>query len=68
LHELVGDIVRNLRLDVLQAVKSYADTQIAEEDRPAFIEMIQEEIKRLHKGIIARYRIRPKGLEGDLFA
>lgn len=59
LHELVADIVRNVRLDVLQMVKNYADDQITQEDRPAFIEMVQEEIKRLHKGIIARYRIRP---------
>lgn len=59
LHELVADIVRNVRLDVHQVVKNYAVDQIIENDRPAFIEMVQEEIKRLHKGIIARYRIRP---------
>jgi hypothetical protein len=59
LHEVVADIVRNLRLDVLQAIKQYADEQIIDKDRQAFVEMVQEEIKRLHKGIIARYRIRP---------
>lgn len=59
LHEIVADIVRNLRLDVLQAIKQYADEQLNGEDRQAFVEMVQEEIKRLHKGIIARYRIRP---------
>lgn len=59
LHEIVADIVRNLRLDVLQAIKQYADEQLNDEDRQAFVEMVQEEIKRLHKGIIARYRIRP---------
>lgn len=63
LHEIVADIVRNLRLDVLQAIKQYADEQLNDEDRPAFVEMVQEEIKRLHKGIIARYRIRPSEFE-----
>lgn len=59
LHELVADIVRNRRLDVIAAVREYADESISQEDRPAFIEMVKEEIRRLHKGVIARYRIRP---------
>lgn len=63
LHEIVADIVRNLRLDVHQAIKQYADEQLDKEDRQAFAEMVQEEIKRLHKGIIARYRIRPSEFE-----
>ena len=63
LHEIVADIVRNLRLDVHQAIKQYADEQLVKEDRQAFAEIVQEEIKRLHKGIIARYRIRPSEFE-----
>ncbi len=59
LHEVVANVVRNLRLDVLQTIKHYANEQIIDKDRQAFVEMVQEEIKRLHKGIIARYRIRP---------
>lgn len=59
LHEVVANVVRNLRLDVLQTIKQYANEQIIDKDRQAFVEMVQEEIKRLHKGIIARYRIRP---------
>jgi Fic/DOC family len=68
LHEIVADIVRNLRLDVHQAIKQYADEQLGKEDRQAFAEMVQEEIKRLHKGIIARYRIRPSEFEAWLKA
>ena len=68
LHEIVADIVRNLRLDVHQAIKQYADEQLDKEDRQAFAEMVQEEIKRLHKGIIARYRIRPSEFEAWLKA
>jgi len=63
LHEIVADIVRNLRLDVHQAIKQYADEKLDKEDRQVFAEMVQEEIKRLHKGIIARYRIRPSEFE-----
>ena len=28
-------------------------------DRAAFVEMVQDEVKRLHPGMIARYRLRP---------
>ena len=59
LHELVADIVRNKRMDVLGVITRYADNRIDEETRPAFVEMVKEEIRRLHEGIIARYRIRP---------
>ena len=59
MQELVADIVRNRRLDVSKAVGQYAEDSIDEQDRPAFIEMVEEEIKRLHPGIIARYRLRP---------
>ncbi|MDD5107171.1 MAG: Fic family protein [Desulfuromonadaceae bacterium] len=68
LHEIVADIVRKLRVDVHQAIKQYADEQLGKEDRQAFAEMVQEEIKRLHKGIIARYRIRPSEFEAWLKA
>lgn len=59
MQELVADIVRNRRLDVSEAVGRYAEEAIDEQDRPAFIEMVEDEIKRLHPGIIARYRLRP---------
>ena len=59
LHKLIGDIVRSQRLDVEAAIVSYANEQLEQEDRPAFVEMVKKEISQLHVGIIARYRIRP---------
>jgi len=59
LHELVADIVRNKRSEMLQAIEQFAETRIDEQNRAAFVEMVQDEIKRLHPGIIARYRLRP---------
>lgn len=59
LHELVADIVRNKRPEILQAIAQFAEKRIDEPNRIAFVEMVQDEIKRLHPGIIARYRLRP---------
>lgn len=59
LHELVADIVRNKRPEILQAIEQFAETRIDAQNRAAFIEIVQDEIKRLHPGIIARYRLRP---------
>jgi hypothetical protein len=59
LHELVADIVRNKRLDILQTIEKFAEKRIDAQNRSAFVEMVQDEIKRLHPGIIARYRLRP---------
>lgn len=59
LHELVADIVRNKRPDILQTIQQFAEKRIDEQNRSAFVEMVQDEVKRLHPGIIARYRLRP---------
>lgn len=59
LHELVADIVRNKRPDILQTIERFAEKRIDKLNRSAFVEMVQDEIKRLHPGIIARYRLRP---------
>lgn len=59
LHELVSDIVRNKRLNVLEFTRKYAKDHIDKKDQDVFIEMLQDDIKRLHSGIIARYHIRP---------
>lgn len=55
----MADIVRNKRLDILQTIEQFAEKRIDEQNRSAFVEMVQDEIKRLHPGIIARYRLRP---------
>ena len=59
LHELVADIVRNKRSEILQTTEQFAEKGIDEQNRTAFVEMVQDEIKWLHPGIIARYRLRP---------
>jgi hypothetical protein len=58
LHELVANIVRGKHLEILQMIKQYTDENVPEDDRAAFVELVQDEIKRLHPGIIARYRLR----------
>ncbi len=59
MHELIGDIVRYQHQDVERVIASYSDEKLKQEDRPAFVEMVTKEIKHLHVGIIARYRIKP---------
>ncbi|KJS02586.1 MAG: cell division protein Fic [Desulfobulbaceae bacterium BRH_c16a] len=58
LHELVANVVRSKQLEILQMIKQYTDENVPEDDRAAFVELVQDEIKRLHPGIIARYRLR----------
>lgn len=58
LRELVADVVRTGRKDVLPAVERFAADRVGKRDREAFVEMVQDELKRLHPGILARYRLR----------
>jgi hypothetical protein len=58
LHELVANIVRGKQLEILPMIKQYADDNISDDDRATFVELVQDEIKRLHPGVIARYRLR----------
>ncbi|MFH7321616.1 Fic family protein [Desulfurivibrio sp. D14AmB] len=58
LCELVGDIVRNRRLNAAEVIARYADEHIDGKNRDAFVEVVKEELKRLHEGVLARYRIR----------
>jgi hypothetical protein len=58
LRELIADVVRTRRQDVLQAIELFAADRVERQDREAFVEMVQDEIKRLHPGILARYRLR----------
>jgi hypothetical protein len=53
LHELVAEIVREKESDFLTGVERYAEGNIDGVDRVAFCEMVQDEIKRLHLGIIS---------------
>ena len=58
LREIVADIVRSRRQDVLEAMERFADERIEARDRETFVEMVQDELKRLHPGTLARYRLR----------
>ncbi|WP_028576742.1 Fic family protein [Desulfomicrobium escambiense] len=58
LRELVAGLVRTGRNDVLPAVERFAADRVGIRDREAFVEMVQDELKRLHPGILARYRLR----------
>ena len=56
LREIVVDIVRSRRPDVLPALERFAAQNIEAGDREGFVETVQDELKRLHPGVLARYR------------
>ena len=57
LREIVVDIVRSRRPDVLPALERFAAQNIESGDREGFVETVQDELKRLHPGVLARYRL-----------
>jgi hypothetical protein len=57
-HNLLARVVRELRIPAKPAVQAYAKQEIPKKDRDIFIDMVMEDLKRLHEGILARYRIR----------
>jgi hypothetical protein len=61
LRQLVGEVVRNRMNRKMAAVEitSWAEKNIAAEDRERFREMAETEILGLHEGNFARYQIRP---------
>ncbi|HSX11058.1 MAG TPA: Fic family protein, partial [Chlamydiales bacterium] len=61
LFAIVAEIVRD-RLDkklAISAIKQRAEEIIPSDDRGRFIEVVENELLSLHKGNIARYRLRP---------
>ena len=58
MHEIVTD----KRVSYSERVEAFAET-VPEAHRADFIAIVLEELKRLHEGIIARYRIRPSEFE-----
>jgi len=58
LHQLVGDVVRAGQVQYSAMVEEYAQ-QIAELDRANFIAMALDDIRRLHEGVLVRYRLSP---------
>jgi hypothetical protein len=58
LRELVATVVREQLSPDAQTVTGLSSGLVAEADRPRFVEMVLEDIKNLHSGNVARYRIR----------
>jgi hypothetical protein len=58
LRELVGTIVREQLPPDAQTVTGLSSGLVAEADRPRFVEMVLVDMKNLHPGNVARYRIR----------
>lgn len=58
LHQIVGDVVRSAQTQYTATVESYAQ-QIADSDRTTFIAMALDDIRRLHEGVLVRYRLTP---------
>jgi len=59
IHELIGKVVRELEIPSRPVVRSYAGKKIQDEERELFVDMVMDDLRRLHEGVIARYRIRP---------
>ena len=58
LHQLVGDIVRGGYTSYSSVVENFAQS-IAEPDRATFVAMALDDIRRLHEGVLVRYRLSP---------
>ncbi|WP_014705418.1 hypothetical protein [Methylophaga nitratireducenticrescens] len=58
LHQVVGDVVRAGQTQYTTIVEAYAQT-IPNDDRSIFIEMALDDIRRLHEGVLVRYRLTP---------
>jgi len=65
LREVVAEVIRG-PMDQKAAgrfIETWASDNIAEDDRPRFIEEAESELLGLHEGNYARYRIRPSEFE-----
>lgn len=58
LTEAVAEIVRAAKPNTFGDVRKVADTMVPEEDRQRFASMVSDELRHLHEGSIARYRLR----------
>jgi len=64
LCEILGAIVRGVQVThIREALDVFASEKVLEKDRESFVAMAIDDIKRLHMGVIARYRIRPSEFE-----
>jgi hypothetical protein len=61
-YEKVGAVVRQLRVQAREHVTAYAAKHVEERDQERFISIVTDDLRRLHEGVIARYRLRPSEL------
>lgn len=58
LHRVVGDVVRAAEAHYTAMVEAAAQS-IADNDREGFVAMALDDIRRLHEGVLVRYRLTP---------
>ena len=57
-HEILGMVVRELKIPARKAVIVFAAAHVNRDDQSLFVDMVMDDLRRLHGGVIARYRIR----------
>ncbi|MBI4356338.1 MAG: Fic family protein [Gammaproteobacteria bacterium] len=59
IHELVRRIVQNCKIESMEDIQEYAKAHLPAQDQERFIEVVLDDLKRLHEGVLARYKIKP---------
>jgi hypothetical protein len=59
LTEVIRDVVLNRSAETQVLVNAWSTEHIPEDDRQQFISLVQAELRGLHEGNIARFRLRP---------
>lgn len=66
IHKVINKIVVERLKNYGKYIKQYALDNIAEVDRVSFEHFVLEDLKNLHEGILARYKIKPSDLNAWL--
>jgi len=59
MYEIIGAVVRSLDVNARDDVEAYATLHVEESERERFVSQVMDDLRRLHEGVIARYRLRP---------
>ena len=59
LRELVHEVVLQPDKDALEVIRTGLERQVPAEQRAQVQALVVEELRRLHEGVLARYRLRP---------
>jgi fido (protein-threonine AMPylation protein) len=62
-YEIVGKVVRQLHVQARDHVIAFAAEHVDAGDQERFVSLVLDDLKRLHEGVIARYRLRPSEFE-----